>query len=294
MTVSGTLEPMATIHALRAPEDRTVHPAVAAAIDVIYRRYDEPLTLSDLAREVFISPFHLCRLFVRGTGVTPGRYLTSVRLFEAKRLLLSSTLTVSDVVCAVGYSSVGTFTTRFTRAVGMTPSQYRDPRVSDLMVAISPHYHRLPSLERLRDVGRGCGGVRADGATVAARVEMPADLPPGNLLVGVFADPIPQCAPVAFTGMPLARSGEVVLDGVPAGRWVVMAAAEHETPEGYVLSFGTVSHPVTITGTESVGVRLRVRRVHPTDPPIAISLARIDGSATPEGPRTAARALRAA
>jgi len=55
---------------------------------------------------MFVSPFHFSRIFAKTVGLTPGRYLTALRLFEAKRLLLSTSLTVSDVVCSVGYSSV--------------------------------------------------------------------------------------------------------------------------------------------------------------------------------------------
>src|SRR5439155_19448265 len=123
-------------------------------------RYFEPITLSALAAEVYVSPFHFSRIFARATGVTPGRFLTAVRLFEAKRLLLTTSLTVSDIVCSVGYSSVGTFTSRFARAVGMTPTQYRDPEVGELLVASAPHFQRLPSLPALRDAGRNCTSLR--------------------------------------------------------------------------------------------------------------------------------------
>ncbi len=263
-----------------------MHVAVRRAIGAMHERYQEPITLTDLAAEVFVSPFHFSRLFAKATGVTPGRYLTAVRLFEAKRLLLTSSLTVSDIVCTVGYSSVGTFTSRFTRAVGMTPSQYRDPQVSELLLAIAPHFQRLPSLEALRDAGRGCAGRPRGNASITARIDLPIHQQPGNLLVGVFAETIPQCGPVSFTVLQHARSATVTLDNVPPGRWLVMAAAEHPGGE---MSFGALRQPVTVTGDENVPVRVRARALQATDPPIAITLAaRAERPTSPGAGRTAA------
>lgn len=254
--------------------ERPMHMAVQRAIGTMHQRYHEPITLTDLAAEVFVSPFHFSRIFAKATGVTPGRYLTAVRLFEAKRLLLTSSLTVSDIVCTVGYSSVGTFTSRFTRAVGMSPSQYREPQVRDLLLAIAPHFQHLPSLEALRDAGRGCAGKPRGNASITARIDLPGDRPPGDLLVGVFAESIPQCGPVAFTGLQRTRSATVTLENVPPGRWLVLAAAEHAAPDrGSVLSFGALRQPITVTGDESQSVWVRARALRPTDPPIAITLA---------------------
>ncbi|MCX6465561.1 MAG: AraC family transcriptional regulator [Pseudonocardiales bacterium] len=274
--------------------ERPMHVAVRRAIGMLHDNYHEPITLTDLAAEVYVSPFHFSRLFAKATGVTPGRYLTAVRLFEAKRLLLTSDLTVSDIVCSVGYSSVGTFTSRFTRAVGMTPSQYREPQVRDLLLAIAPHFQRLPSLEALRDAGRGCAGKPRGNASITARIDLPVDQAPGNLLVGVFAETIPQCGPVAFTGLQRTRSATVTLENVPPGRWLVLAAAEHPTADGgHALSFGSLRQPVTVTGDENVPVRVRARALQPTDPPIAITLAARSERPTSPGADRAVAAARA-
>jgi len=262
-------------------------PAVRRAIAVMHERYSEPISLHDLASEVFVSPFHFSRVFSRETGVTPGRYLTAVRLFEAKRLLLTTPLTVSDIVCSVGYSSVGTFTSKFTRVVGITPTQYRDPEVGELLLAISARLQRLPSLQALRDAGSGC--VRPHphgGASIVARIAMPPGAT-GNVLVGVFGESIPQCAPVAFAGASDAGSTELTVRNVPPGRWVVIAAAEHPTASQLTFSRGMARYPVTIVCDETVPVDVRLRSLEATDPPIAITLAsRISPSAV-------GRALRA-
>ena len=251
-----------------------MQPAVRQAIAAMHERYFEPITLNDLASEVFVSPFHFSRIFSRATGVTPGRYLTAVRLFEAKRLLLTTSLTVSDIVCSVGYSSVGTFTSRFTRAVGMSPTQYRDPMVSELLVAIAPHFQRLPSLKTLRDAGQSCAVPQNDGGSVVGRLDMPPGKTTGNVLIGVFSEAIPQCGPVAFKGMADSGSTELIMNNVPPGRWHVIAVAEHNgaVGEGRSYSIATAA-PIAIDGDETAAVNLRLRPVRPTDPPIAITLA---------------------
>jgi AraC family transcriptional regulator len=247
----------------------SVRPAVLRAIDSIQQRYFEPITLSGLAAEVFVSPFHFARVFAQATGVTPGRFLTAVRLFEAKRLLLTTSLTVSDIVCSVGYSSVGTFTSRFSRAVGMTPTQYREPEVAELLVALSPTFQRLPSLETLRAAERGCAASTDGDGVLSLGVRLPAGASAADVLVGVFADAVPQCGPVAFGALTRTLSGELFIQGVPDGQWTVIAVAKHST--GLPFSIGSAQFRSTRSGRASATIRLRPPA--PTDPPIAITLA---------------------
>jgi AraC-like DNA-binding protein len=248
--------------------------AVQKAISSMHDRYYVPITLNELAAEVHVSPFHFSRIFARVTGVTPGRYLTAVRLFEAKRLLLTTSLTVSDIVCSVGYSSVGTFTSRFTRAVGMTPTQYRDPEVAELLVALSPNFQRIPSFETMREAGINCAAPQRSGGALVGQIEMP-DNQPWNTLVGVFNDPVPQSGPVAFTAIANGTSGELIINNIPPGEWVVIAAAERSatTSSPGDFSIGTARTRLTITHDETVSVTVRMRALQATDPPIAVTLA---------------------
>lgn len=262
--------------------------AVKQAILSMRERYYDPITLREIASEVFVSPFHFSRIFTRETGVTPGRYLTSIRLFEAKRLLLTTSLTVSDIVCSVGYSSVGTFTTRFTQAVGMTPTQYRDPEVGELLVAVAPDFHQFPSLLDLRRAGKACAGVQAAmGGAIDASLLVPSDAPPLNILVGAFSSRIPQCGPTAFSGTSNAKSTPLTLNNVPAGDWTLIAVAEPVggSAEPGDVYFGTLHEQVTVAAGHVVPVTMRLRKVAPTDPPIAITLA--SGATTYEAQRRA-------
>ena len=251
--------------------EKSIRPAVLQAISSIQERYFEPITLADLASEVFVSRFHFSRMFADATGVTPGRFLTAVRLFEAKRLLLTTSLNVSDIVCSVGYSSVGTFTSRFSRAVGMTPTQYREPQVAELLVAVSAGYQRLPALRTLRAAGRSCASLQSGSGVLSLQLDMPRGTAPADTLVGLFADPVPQCGPVAFGGMAGMTSGELTIHGVPAGRWTAIAVAQHQAGSGPRFSIGYSTVQVAPFG-QSTG-RVGLRAPAATDAPIAITLA---------------------
>ena len=99
--------------------------AVERAIKCIWERYNEPLSLADLARSAILSRFHFSRIFKDATGVSPGRFLSAVRIYQAKRMLLNTPLKVTDVSFAVGYNSLGSFTNHFTDSVGISPGRFR-------------------------------------------------------------------------------------------------------------------------------------------------------------------------
>ena len=258
-----------------AARERVVQPAVVRAIELILERYFEPITLSALASEVYVSPFHFSRIFAKATGVTPGRFLTAVRLFEAKRLLLTTSLTVSDIVCSVGYSSVGTFTSRFLRTVGMTPTEYREPEVGELLVAHSAHFQRLPSLRSLREAGRARPSLPPAGGRLTVHVKMPKNAAPANVLVGVFADAVPQSGPVAFGGVADTLSTDLTIDSVPEGTWTVIAVADHGAVRGAQAgpAFTIASSLASVTEFEPAEVTMPLRPPGLTDPPVAITLA---------------------
>jgi AraC-like DNA-binding protein len=94
--------------------------------DRIDRDYTQPLDVEALARGVHMSAGHLSREFRRAYGESPYSYLMTRRIERAMALLRRGDLSVTEVCFAVGCSSLGTFSTRFTELVGMPPSTYRD------------------------------------------------------------------------------------------------------------------------------------------------------------------------
>jgi AraC-like DNA-binding protein len=93
--------------------------------DRIDREYAQPLDVEALARGVHMSAGHLSRQFKLAYGESPYSYLMTRRIERAMALLRRGDLSVTEVCFAVGCSSLGTFSTRFTELVGMPPSVYR-------------------------------------------------------------------------------------------------------------------------------------------------------------------------
>ncbi|MGY2085200.1 helix-turn-helix transcriptional regulator [Blastococcus sp. SYSU DS0539] len=93
--------------------------------DRIDREYAQPLDVEALARGAHMSAGHLSREFRAAFGESPYAYLMTRRIERAMALLRRGDLSVTEVCFAVGCSSLGTFSTRFTELVGMPPSVYR-------------------------------------------------------------------------------------------------------------------------------------------------------------------------
>jgi AraC-like DNA-binding protein len=108
---------------VRAPGDVLVH--LRRARDHADRHYTEPLDLETLAGIAGLSKFHFQRLFKATYGRTPAAYVSERRVERAQDLLRATNLTVTEVCHAVGFSSLGSFSSRFRELVGETPSDFQ-------------------------------------------------------------------------------------------------------------------------------------------------------------------------
>ncbi len=111
--------------------------------DRIDREYAQPLDVERLARDAHMSAGHLSREFKLAYGEAPYTYLMTRRIERAMALLRRGDLSVTDVCFAVGCSSLGTFSTRFTELVGVPPSVYR--RETARAMAELPAAAEMPS-----------------------------------------------------------------------------------------------------------------------------------------------------
>lgn len=94
------------------------------ARDLIDREYARPLDVPTMAARALMSPAHFSRKFLAAYGETPYNYLMTRRIERAMALLRAG-MSVTDACMAVGATSVGSFSARFTEIVGETPSSYR-------------------------------------------------------------------------------------------------------------------------------------------------------------------------
>ena len=95
------------------------------AKDLMDREFDQPLDVPRMAQEALMSPAHFSRQFRAAYGETPYSYLMTRRIERATALLRRGDLSVTDVCMAVGCTSLGSFSSRFTEVMGETPSTYR-------------------------------------------------------------------------------------------------------------------------------------------------------------------------
>jgi AraC-like DNA-binding protein len=235
--------------------------AVERAIECIWERYSEPLSLTEIAESALLSRFYFSRLFRDATGISPGRFLAAVRIHQAKRLLLSTSMNITDISFTVGYNSLGSFTNYFTASVGVSPGKFR--RIS------RTGRFGLPGPQPNPRAGRGA---------VAGTISLPEGHGNARVYVGAFPTVIVQHPPATavIVDVPSGRPCCYNLPDVPEGTWYVRAVgvADGVGPEPRVhrtsLVGGHGSAEVTAGSVTSAAVRLRPGQL--TDPPVLLAL----------------------
>jgi AraC-like DNA-binding protein len=244
-----------------------VRNAVVKAARFLASRADEPIVLRDVADHVGYSPFHLARAFEQHLGVPPGQFLAAHRFQRAKRLLLSSDLRTIDVCHAVGFTSVGTFTTRFTTAVGRCPLEFR--RLPDVLTDAPPEPVQVPG--RAPRGGMVAGSVRLSPAALAALGNSAA------IYVGLF--PRRSARGIPVSGTLLDRTDDFLLTGIPPGRYWVLAAAlpaladvQTQLMPGHTVS-GAAGEPVCVSPARPLHHREIELDARPDwSPPVVVAL----------------------
>lgn len=234
---------------------------IERAIECIWERYSEPLSLTEIAESALLSRFYFARLFRDATGITPCRFLAAIRIHQAKRLLLSTSMSVTDISFAVGYSSLGSFTNYFTTSVGVSPGRFR--RLS------RTGGFGLPSPQP--NPGTGFGAV-------AGTISLPEGHGNARVYVGAFRTPIVQhpSAAAVIVDVPSGRPSCYYLPDVPEGTWFVHAVGVADgvgpVPWAHRTSLVGGHDSVTVTADSVTGAAVRLRRGRLADPPILLAL----------------------
>lgn len=242
--------------------------AVERVITNARERLCEPISLHDMSRVAYISTFHFNRVFHQITGLPPNKFISAMRLEEAKRLLLNTDRSVTDICFEVGYNSLSTFTRRFTQRVGLGPREFRylADRITPASVeSLCAHYAEL-----------------TERATLHTSVEgvVESHKPVGGpIFVGLFRAFIPQSRPVG--GALLTLPGAFRIGPVPDGAYHLLAAAlppladtlGYLLPDSASLSVGAWNGPVIVQQGRAVGrFQISLRPMVLTDPPLLVSL----------------------
>ncbi|HUY48820.1 MAG TPA: AraC family transcriptional regulator [Streptosporangiaceae bacterium] len=237
--------------------DKTVERAIA----FIWERYSEPLSLTEIAESALLSRFYFARLFRQATGITPGRFLAAVRIYQAKHMLLSSSMTITDISFAVGYNSLGSFTNYFTDSVGFSPGRFRRAALGGGI-----------GLPRPRQTSRSAYGA------VAGTVSLPEGHGNARVYVGAFATAIVQhpSAAAVVVDVPGGRPCCYHLPDVPEGTWFIHAVgvADSAIPEAWShrTELGGGHDPVVVAADTVTSAAVRLRSSRPTDPPVLLAL----------------------
>ncbi|MEV7008157.1 AraC family transcriptional regulator [Streptosporangium sp. NPDC051022] len=229
--------------------------AVGRAIEMMRENFGEELTVDDLAQVAMFSKFHFSRVFRQAIGISPGRFLSAVRLQEAKRLLRRTSLTIADISNQVGYTSVGTFSTRFKGSVGIAPSQYRQSG-GDMSLLYGAG-DRTISPPRPTIV---------HGEVLCASPERV-----GRVFVGLFPNWILEGPPIQYTL--LSRPGPYMLQDVPQGTWYLLVhrLSGGEFSQGQTPTVGTCG-PINIRrDIVTRKVNVEIRPASEFDPPVLLA-----------------------
>jgi AraC family transcriptional regulator len=242
--------------------------AVERVITSARERLCEPISLHDMSRVAYISTFHFNRVFHQITGLPPAKFISAMRLEEAKRLLVNTDRSVTDICFEVGYNSLSTFTRRFTQRVGLGPREFRylADRITGASVeSLCSHFVELSERTAL-------------DSSVEGFVESPGPLR-GPIFVGLFRAFIPQSRPVG--GALITSPGVFRIGPVPDGTYHLLAAAlpplsdtlGYLLPDSANLSVGAWNGPVIVEkGRASGQFHISLRPMVLTDPPLLVSL----------------------
>jgi AraC family transcriptional regulator len=238
-------------------------PTIERVVQTMRERLCESFSLEDMADVACLSPFYFSRVFHQIIGAPPGEFLSTLRLDMAKRLLLTTSLSVTDICFEVGYNALGSFTTRFTQQVGLPPRHLRHLARN---VPLRSFVELCDPPPLLLPYAKGVGGrILSTG---------PFD---GLIFAGLFPKAIPQGRPIRCTL--LAEPGPYHIDFVPDGRYFLLVAAlpVSKDPYTYLLPHNDVlvgiKGPLTVHNggaQDTVDVILRPPRL--TDPPIISAL----------------------
>lgn len=227
--------------------------AVERAITTMHTRLGDKLTIDDLARAAMFSKFHFSRVFTRATGISPGRFLSALRIEAAKHLLLTTTHTVADIGHQVGYNSVGTFSSRFRTSVGVSPITYR--QMGGTLTHIP---HAAPS----------------GTATLHGQLHAPGHVPGqfAGIFLALFPHRLPEGKPAHHTI--LTSPGPFHLHPIPPGSWHLTAHTTGLAP-GTATTVRYTAHtgPITIHSDTTTHIsNLTLHPATPLDPPHLLAL----------------------
>lgn len=253
----------ATIVQSRPETEEAHHRAVERVVSYMRANLAEPLDLDQLSKVAIMSKFHFLRVFEGITGTTPHHFMACLRIQRAKELLISSDETILQICLEVGYSSPSSFSTTFGLLVGVSPKEFREAGTRPDPLQFGNAVRRFVSTsEPIR------------GPSLTGVVDAPP-VPRGFIFIGTFSRGVPAGTP--DSGAILLAPGAFRMERPLMPEFHLLAVL---VPFTFNLVGGIANFEVSLVasmrlGSEEFGgfaLRLRLRPVKSTDPPVVLSL----------------------
>lgn len=256
---------METLGPLPAPHQQNqtilLESRTEEAIHTMRRLLPAPPSIQELAEDARVTPWHFIRIFRRVVGIPPGAYLAALRIEQAKKLLLDTPDRVTDICFDLGFESIGSFTSRFTRLVGVSPTAFRR-----LAAEFSPRWlEDYLLLQERMESSRGEKKIRGI-------VRSPSPFR-GPIFIGLFPKPIPENFPQA--GVLLMEPGSFEIPrALPSGYLMAAAIVSPRDPRAYLVPTSSllVGMLPLHRGSSLDALVLDLRPLKPLDPPILLAL----------------------
>jgi len=228
--------------------------------------FEDTLDLLRIAESANLSPWHYNRVFKKIVGITPKKFLMALRILESKKLLIESDWTSTDVCFEVGYNSLGSFTSKFSKEVGVSPNKFRKKK----------GYQTNTSFNEISYGEGDCGSVRGN-------IIVPKNFS-GTIFLGAFTSDFPSGIPSSCCVINTERDTEFLLHDLPIGNYhIFVAGFNHQVLSEGILTtqdFFRAKYDQNIMvnmNKQQISLQydLELRPEKETDPPLLTSLPHI-------------------
>lgn len=234
--------------------------------------FDE-VTIEEIAAHFGYSKFHFSRAFKKLTGFSAADYLSSLKIEHAKQELLQNKHSITDSSFDSGFSSLGTFSTTFTKKTGMSPREYKN-QVESL-------YHLAKAYDDQENYAAYYAEKKQseDNSQLSVSIHYPDDYKSGITFVGLFNSSIPNHKPVVGTAL-ITQSSHTFMN-IPDGQYYLLACSIEKTlnPLRYFILDdclrGKADYPLRFPEDSTKQIDVYLREPLPEDPPILINLPKL-------------------
>lgn len=231
----------------------------------------EESTIEEVAQHFGYSKFHFSREFKRHTGFSAADYLSSLKIERAKQELLRDDHSITEAGFDAGYSSIGTFSTTFTKKTGLSPREYK--RQVENLFDLTKEYEKT-SPEDLQYNSAFEPKSTVNNCSIS--INYPEGYQPGITFVGLFFSPIPNHKPVVGTA--LTRKTNYQFKNIPDGSYYILACSIEKAfnPLRYFVLDdclrGRKKEKIHFPTDSNKEFIVSLREALPEDPPILINL----------------------